>query len=390
MRALTMEELQQLNEIKGENCISIYLPTHRGGKEVTANEDARLLKSLVQKIKFRLTDQGINDGEVQRYLGQVYDLIDNTSFWRDQQDGLAIFLAKDFFRYYRMPYRFDEFTLVSDSFYLKPLIPAFDDRDYYHILAVSLHKIRFFEANRFYINELKLEDIFPENVDEILSYYQFEQSLQMRSQHGGMSSGDNVQYYGQGGSKRDNTPYIKEYFREIDKGIGRITTSTPIPMVIAAVEYLHPIYKEVNTHAEIMEKGIMGNHDMAEPKELHAKSLEIMEPYFHRQRESRRNKYQQLAGSGKTSRDINEIVTAAVNGRIEALFVAKGANMWGKLKDENGLKTELHETFQDNDNCLIDLSAVNTLLNGGETYLVDREYIPQDGAETPVAALFRY
>ncbi|MGK7394598.1 MAG: hypothetical protein ACNS62_08490 [Candidatus Cyclobacteriaceae bacterium M3_2C_046] len=388
---MSIQELEKLSNIQKPNSISIYIPTHRSGKEVNNYEDGKLLKTHTQNIKNNLTAKGWNENDALQYLQPIYDLIDDKGFWRHQLDGLAIFLSEDFFKYYRMPFSFDEFELLSDSFYLKPLLPVFSNDEYYYILALSLDKVRVLEANKFYAHELDLNELFPDGIEEILKFYEdFEQSLQMRSQQTGANEGSQVQYHGQGSAKKDNTPYIKEYFRKINEGLNRIMPSNPKPTVLAGVDYLLPIYKEVNTVAQIVDKGITGNPNDLKTEELFEKSRSIIEPYFNELKEKRKNKYQQLAGTGKASYDIEEIVKASFNGRIEAIFVTKEAHVWGKFTNGDQQKVEMHQQFQDHDSCLVDFSAIKTLLNGGEAFLVDPQHIPEKNVDTGIAAVFRY
>jgi hypothetical protein len=391
MKLLTIKELEELSQVNNDHCISIYMPTHRAGKEVLNQNDARLLKNHYQEIKKALVEEGMHEGQAVDLLEPISKLIGDSDFWRHQIGGLAIFLAKDFFRYHRLPISFSEFHLITHSFYLKPLAQTFSDDEYYFIMALSLKNVRLFEASRYFIHEINLHDLFPEGVEQILDYYQFEESLQFRSKHGGMNSGENAQYYGQGGSKQDVTPYIEEYFRHIDNALSRVMTSSPRPMILAAVDYLHPIFKGVTKTSNVVDEGIMGNPDHKRPDELHEASKKIMEPYFKMQRKRRLEKYSKLAGTGKTSQNLEEIAQAAINGRVEALFVAKGSNAWGRIYENNGdVRVELHPEFQNGDNCLIDRSVVKTLLNGGETYLVEKENIIESTTKTDVAAVFRY
>ena len=391
MKLLTLKELEELYQITNENAISIYLPTHKAGKEVLNQKDARTLKNHYQQIKKKLAGKGMHENEIENLLQPINQLINDGNFWRQQLGGLAIFLSDGFFRYYRLPIPFEEFRLMTTSFYLKPLAQTFSDDEYYFILALSLQNIRLYEANKYFIHEIDLQELFPDGVEEILNYYEFEKSLQMRSQQGGMNSGDNAQYYGQGGSKQDVTPYIEEYFRKIDEGLGRVMTSNPQPMVLAAVDYLHPIFKKVTKTSKVVDKGIMGNPDHLKADELHVQANQIMEPFFKKQRNTRFDKYKELEGTGKTSNDIKEIAKAAMNGRIEALFAQKGNVVWGKIYENNGdQRIELHKEFESGDNCLIDQSIVKTLLNGGETYLVENDNSSEVYDKTGIAALFRY
>lgn len=390
MKPINLSEIQHLHNFQKENLVSIYINTHRFGKEVNENVDAINLKNQLQKVKENLKNKNKSESEIDKLLAPAYQLIEDSGFWAHQLDGLAIFIADDFFEYHQLPYSVDTKVFVSDRFLLKPLLYSFSDNHIYYILTLSLDKVRLLEATEYGIHELDLEKILPEGVNEVLSYYQFEQSLQMRSQQVG-TTGDNKIYHGQGGGKTDNTPYIREYFRKVNDELSRFFSSNkPSQMVLAGVEYLIPIFNEVNSIANIADEFIHGNHDHTKPGELHEKANQIVKPYQLEQQKKRVEKYNQLAGSGKTSYNLEEIVKAAVNGRVEALFLAKNATKWGRLFNDNEPKVEIHREYHDDDNDLLDLTAVNTILNSGETYFVEKEEIPEDTIDTEFAAVFRY
>lgn len=390
MRPISLSEIQHLNDIKKDNLISIYLDTHRYGKEVNEYQDAKNLKSALQQTSANLKDKDISDDKIDNLLQPAYKLVEDNDFWHHQLDGLAIFIAEDFFEYHRLPYQVHNICLVSNRFLLKPLLYSYSDNNIYYILTLSLEKVRLLEATEYGIHELDLEKILPEGVNEVLSYYQFEQSLQMRSQQVGSQGNDKI-YHGQGGGKVDTTPYIKEYFRKVNDELSRFfPSSSTSQIVLAGVEYLIPIFKEVSSIGSIADGFIKGNHDETKPGELHQKANEIMMPYQKELRNNRVAKYNQLAGSGNTSYNLEEIVKASVNGRIEALFVAKDASKWGKLGVENGPKVEIHQEYQEDDNDLVDISAVNTILNSGEAYFVEKDQIPEDTVDADLAAIFRY
>ncbi|MFW5761439.1 MAG: hypothetical protein ACOCXH_10710, partial [Cyclobacteriaceae bacterium] len=316
MKPINLSEIQHLNNFQKENLISIYISTHRFGKEVNENVDATNLKSQLQKVKEILKNKGKHENEIDKLLKPAYNLIDDTGFWSHQLDGLAIFIDDNFFEYHQLPYEVETRTFVSDRFLLKPLLYSFSDNFIYYILTLSLDRIRLLEATEYGIYELDLEKILPEGVNEILNFYQFEQSLQMRSQQIG-TTGEGKIFHGQGGGKSDNTPYIKEYFRKVNDELSRFFSSNkPSQMVLAGVEYLIPIFKEINSLANIANDFIHGNHDHTKPGELHEKANIIMKPYQLELQKKRMEKYNQLAGSGKTSYDLEEIVKAAVNGRV--------------------------------------------------------------------------
>jgi hypothetical protein len=111
-----------------------------------------------------------------------------------------------------------------------------------------------------------------------------------------------------------------------------------------------------------------------------------VQPCFLEAKQVVRAQYQELAGTGRTSTNIKEIVLAACHGRVEVLFVAVGIQQWGRFVPEtNTVHLSAEPTPGDED--LSDLAAIQTVFNGGTVYAVEPEKVP-DGA--PLAAIFRY
>ncbi|MGI8599312.1 MAG: hypothetical protein ACR2KB_08655, partial [Chitinophagaceae bacterium] len=106
MEYINKEDLRELAKIQNENCISIYIPTHKTGREVFDGQDQILLKNQVQKIKNILEEKGLQDMQIVKMLKPLTDLLDDNGFWRHQSHGLAIFLNNKFFKYYRLPITF--------------------------------------------------------------------------------------------------------------------------------------------------------------------------------------------------------------------------------------------------------------------------------------------
>ncbi|HET9226644.1 MAG TPA: hypothetical protein VFR31_08250, partial [Thermoanaerobaculia bacterium] len=96
-----------------------------------------------------------------------------------------------------------------------------------------------------------------------------------------------------------------------------------------------------------------------------------------------------LTGSGRSSTDLNEVLPAAHDGRVESLFVARGVRVWGSW-DGQGRKLhfQLDKDGPRNGNeDLLDLAAVQTYLNGGKVFVVDQQEVPEGKS---LAAVFRY
>jgi hypothetical protein len=82
--------------------------------------------------------------------------------------------------------------------------------------------------------------------------------------------------------------------------------------------------------------------------------------------------------------DLEAVVTAAYEGRVETLFVALGHQVWGVFDPATG-RVEQHKEALFGDVELLDLAAAHTLLHGRTVYAVEQEQVP---SKTDVAAIF--
>lgn len=390
MDVLSKEKLERLANFQGINCVSIYIPTHSKGKEVNEQKDAKLLKNHFQDVKNYIKDnKNIPENTVLGYLEPIHKLIEDADFWRHQSQGLAVFLGDDFFEYYKLPYAVESYGLVSNGFHLGQLLPAYQPHeDQYYILAVSMGRVRLFDATPHNIEEVDLPDKVPQGTDDALSYYDFEKNLQHHSSSPAGGGNDPV-YHGQGGNGGLDRAYLKEYFRHLDDTIHPILENKRCPVILAAVDFLHPVFKAANKSFNLHAQGLTGNFDEIKKHEIHAQSLEIISPQHEQMREKFNEKYQELAGTGKASYDINDIAPAALDGRIDTLFIVKGAHKWGVINREDN-SVILHDEKRENDRDLVSKAAVDTVLNGGNTYFVDKEQLPEEVEDAEMAAVFRW
>jgi hypothetical protein len=158
------------------------------------------------------------------------------------------------------------------------------------------------------------------------------------------------------------------------------------PLVVATVDHLIPIYRDANTYANLAEKGLTGNPKAVADEVLRDRALEVLDPRFGEERAAAAGRFEQLAGTGRTSRELDQVVVAAHQSRVDALFVPAGRQRWGRY-DADSTAVEIHASEEPGDQDLLDLAAVQSLSRGARVFVVDPEEIP-NGNE--VAAVFRF
>lgn len=382
MKSLSKDELKILMRKQKGPCISMFMPAYRAGAEIQQNQIR--FRNLLREAEEKLTAAGCRATEAKALLEPVHVLSGNVPFWRQQNCGLAIFISTDTFRHYCLPINFDELIIVADRFHVKPLLPALSGDGRYYILTLSQKGSRLYEGTKQSIGEIQIETI-PKNLAEALQYDELEK--QIRFHRGTPRGGERGSMMSGGGAELDDAKEnISKYFRQIDKGLHDLLRGERVPLVLAGVDYLFPIYREVNTYPHLMEDGIPGNPKGISTEQLHRLALEIVGPYFQKAENDAIAQYRQSSGTGLTSSDIKEIIHAACDGRVGLLFIAMGHRQWG-IFDMDSKDVQLHEKIETGSEDLLDFSAIQTLLNGGTVYSLPREKMPDD---KPIAAVFRY
>lgn len=383
MEPITKDDLEELMNEHGSRCVSIYLPTHRTLPE--ARQDPIRFKNLLREAETSLGKEGLRTSELHDFLKPVEAVLDDPLFWRYQGDGLAVFLANSFFKTFRLPLSFKELCVVTDHFHIKPLLRLFSSDEHFFILALSLNEVRLIEGTRYGAREIELENA-PQSLAEILAGYDVEQQLQFHTRAQGVGGERAAVFHGQGGGVDDVKPRIVEYFRRIDRSVGVTLKDQQAPLLLAGVESLFPLYREANTYASLLEDGIAGNPEPLRAEELRKRGMETVEPVFLKAERDAIERYKALSGTGRTSNDLNEIIVSAHHGRVEVLFAPLGVEVWGRYDEKTG-SVIVHDQVERSDRDLLDMSAVQTLLNRGSVYMVEPETVPSGGL---LSAILRY
>ncbi len=388
MDRLSKKEIKMLLEQHDGPCVSIFLPTSRGGIE--SQQDELRLRHKIRDSENRLLLENIRSTEVGKLLEPFNALLDDGDFWLHTIDGLAIFRTSEMFNHYRLPFSFKEQVVVSNHFYLKPLLPFLATGGRFYILALSQKAVRLLEGTCFSIQELELPETVPTNLAEALKYEEAENEVSFYSSSSGALVGKGGRkaaiFYGYGVGHDDSKDHLLRYFQPIDGGLHELLRNESTPLVLAGVEYLFPIYQQANTYPCLLREGVPGNPDKLSSDELHEAAWEVVEPYLKRVQEKAAAQYSDNVGTSRTSNNIREIMPAAYYGQIGSLFVAIDQEVWGHF-DPTSNTIHVHKEARFRDDDLLDEAATQTILHGGSVYAVEQSKVP---GEAMLAAIFRY
>lgn len=385
MTIITTEELRDLATVRNTASASIYMPTHRTGREVM--QDRIRLKNLLMESETYLQASDLTALQVDGILNPIRALLDDTVFWQHQSDGLAIFLTTDFARLYRVPYPFEPVAVVAPRFHLKPLLPLLSGNGRFYILTLSQEEIRLLQGTHYSLSQVEIEGV-PQGLPEALR----KDLGRDVSFHTGTSASRGrlrpAVFHGHGAAEMSKKQEILRYFRLVDAGLQELLHDEQAPLILVGLEYVLPIYREANTYPHLLGEDIKEDPASLDDATLHHRAWGLVGPLFRTTEEEARTRYLALSGehSERAEDDLTDIVAAAYFGRIDTLFVPLGVHQWGTFDEATGeITLEDSATLANTD--LLDAAAAQTLLNKGVVYAVAPEDIPGTGG---LAAILRF
>lgn len=374
--AFTRDDLDVLLNTEKGPCVSVYLPTHRSGKKTLQN---------VTRFKNAM-------GAVQELIPEidpepVMGLVEDTAFWQHQNEGFAMFISPDFLRIYRLPRRFSEVVAVADRFHLTPVMPLVVYDSVFFILALSQNECKLFKCTMQTCREIRPKNL-PESLAQALRFDLQEKQLQFHTaspapRQGGKKS---VAFHGHGVNTDEDKTRILRYFQAIDKALTDFLGSRNEPLILAGVDYLHPLYKTANSYPHLLEEGIKGNMEEEKIQDLHGAGAKIVEPVIRQDLDRAVKQYHDLKGTGRTANDLEQIVKESTAGRISHLVFSEDEHAWGEFIPEQGTVI-LHAEKQKQDQDLLNTAVCHAMRNGASVFPVPGTQMPD---QSPAAAVFRY
>jgi hypothetical protein len=381
METLTARDLHDLVAVNGEGCISIFMPTHATGRE--GKQDSIRLKNLIAAAEEQLTKVGMNRSEIQE-LTEPLSNLPRQDDWSTRKSGLAIFRSKNLMSYYQSALSFEESLVVGRQFYIKPLLPAVRPHLQFFVLAISRNHVRLLKATSDGFETVELLGL-PTGMEKALNLQTADRGEQVHSGMCGDFGKEAGVFHGQGGHRDTLKEEFEEYCRLIDESMRPQVRQMPWPVILAGVGYEVALFREVSDCKTIACDALHGTFDYVTDRELYEHALPIARRDFDLKRQAAFMRYRTSVERILTSDDVEEIVSAAYEGKIDTLFVDCSARLFGRYDLEKKSVDITDDRAPEFD--LIEGSAVETIRHRGTVYAAMRDELPK---KVSMCALLRF
>jgi Bacterial archaeo-eukaryotic release factor family 3 len=379
------EDLLELLARPGRWCVSIYLPAPVPGGE--PGEGPLTAWNLLRDAEERLLDRGLNARQVDAILDPARRFAADHLFWRAPGTGVAVFLSPEGTRVLRLPRRFAPSVDVGERHRIAPLVPLLAGPERFFILALSENRVRLLRGSRDGVSAIEMGDI-PRSLTDALGEDDANPRFTDRpARRQPTPFGSATSPRARRAGVHDVRIDFERYFTRVDAGVSRALRGESAPLVLAAVRFLLPIYRAVNSYPHVLDGGIEGNPDATGDDELYRRALRVVGPIVAAAREAAIRSCRELLanGSGRAVDALAAVLPAADAGCVACLVVAAETRRWGRFDRGTGAVFE-HDATYPGDEDLIELAIVRTLENRGGVHVVAAADVPGRG---PVAAVLR-
>jgi hypothetical protein len=384
----TLAEFKALALIKGETCVSLYLPVSPLVDNIRANRIA--FKDIAREALSQLREAGADKSKIavfeERFdhiAGADHDVQDEDkirkrqrakpdeidTFWHYQANGLAVLTTPGMMRMFRLPNRPRPLAEVADRFHLTPLIRAMTSPHDVFVLALAEESVRLIHAFvDFPPERLQIPNL-PRNAEEATR----RPSIHVRAPRRRLQNleGEKVLSH--------------QYVRKVEQAIPTVLAGRNAPLVLAAEEPLASMFRSLNTYPRLADEMIEGNPDLTTDAELEDAAIPILDRLYSRELKAVIALYDELKPRRATT-DVSYAAHAATAGVIDQLLVDLDAVVPGLVSDIDGSVTysasDDAETYS-----VVDEVARRALCTGARVLGARKEELPD---RAPLAAILRY
>jgi hypothetical protein len=381
MNTFTIDALNQLLAPHQAPCISIYMPTARGGAGVL--EDPRRFKDLVDKAEAQLR-QGYGPSIINPLLERLRNDFnaERGEVWQHQLDGLAVFASPDYFSAVRLQRKMPEYVEVADSFHVKPLIRFLQTAGRYHVLCLTRKDVRLLEGNRDALDEIELVGLAGKTI-----YDAFGEEVNPPHASNAQGESKRAPDRPRESTPEEGVPHLDRWLRMVDRVIwDNHSKVSGLPLILCALPENQSAFRAISKNQSLVVTGVNVDPNHVPLERIRQEAWSIVEPYYHDRTKGLIDQFHVAKNWKAAGEDVKDVAEAAFQGRIATLLVDATKQVGGKLDPQTGA-AELGELARPDVDDLIDDTAETVLKMGGQVMVIPPELMPTD---TGVAAIYRY
>lgn len=300
--------------------------------------------------------------------------------------SVAVFRSPDVFQVVLLDDEVADHVALGSHFYIRPLLSDLVRNRSFYLLALSQKNTRLLHCTSRSSEEIAFPGEIKTDFNVWMNQVKPDHTAVYNAMAASAQGGSGPSALAPKGADREaKDEYLSHFFKQIDRGVNEILRGKTELLVLCAVEYEIPVYREVNRYPHLSPEEVRGAPNSLKSGEMHARAIEALQRSYSRQVDESLAEWNHRVGGGASSR-LKDVVTAAHDGRVLTLLVSDSQRKTGTF-DEATHSVKGRETGGAEDEDLINAAAVQTILHAGDVFVAPHAKMPNGSL---MAAIFRY
>lgn len=368
-----------------DSAVSIYFPVD---PEIT---DARThldrVKGLFARAEEELRARGASSRQCDTVLQPGRNAAAQIDFRAHRAPSFAVFSSTNFARAFALPIAVPAEVEVGHRFYIKPLLPLINSGPSYFVLALNASRGRLLECYEGgWIDRTPPALQRPPDVGAESDFQETNAGNPATPHRRTAANAVGSHTYESPDEVRKTQ--IIEYLRRASSAVADALKADHRPVILVADPAIGGHFRKLTGLRQLAPEGVSAN-----PNGLGNGRLAEMARAVHRspERSARDEVLDKVnaranAGDPAVATHLNDIVSAAHFGRVDAVVVAADDAVWGRFDDASGVVT-VHGRPQREDDELLNEIVSETLRKGGRAFALSRQELPR---QSLAVATLRY
>lgn len=384
----TLDDLKALLSGTGP-CLTVYMALSNAstaGRNPNAKENELRWRECLQSAEAQASQFG---EAAQQLIDSVRNFEsvfpeNNGELRLHQGKSVALFRSADISQIIELDNGVTERAVIGRSFYVRPLVGELVHARNFYLLAFSQKNTRLLHCTMHSSEELAFPEGFKTDFEAWMNQAKPDHTAVNNAMAvGGAGSVRPDALAPKGSDAEDRDEYLSHFAKHIANGVGQVLKGRTEPLVLCAVEYEVPIYREVNSYPHLAPEAVHGAPNGLKSGEMHARAIEALNRCYDLKVDEALADWNHRVGGGASSH-LEEVVTAAHDGRVLTLLASDTQDATGFFDEStNTVRTKGQGRKED----LVNEAIVQTILHAGKVLIVNQAKMPENAA---LAATYRF
>lgn len=369
-----------------ELSVSLYVGLEPQQRDLRVAEGKA--QALLGSAQEELTRRGVPKRTQARILDRVRGALSDLDLRKHRDPGLAVLATSDSTQVLALPEPVGSQAVVGHHFFIRPLLRILRDASFF-VLTINAHGARLLECSRYHWSERPAPAL-KKTLEEVMARTEldagFQQSPATRPHVGSPAAAVKAHAYELpvDVAKTEFVTHLQRLAAAVEaelKGDRR-------PVVLVAEAETAGHFRKLTKLPTLLPDGVTVFPNGQGDAELVARAREIVGDPDEAAISAVLDQVNARLGSNQRAVAIrlDDVVTAAHDGRAVAVIVAADEKVWGRFDPRTRIVIA-HTTPAPDDDELLNEIVIQTLSKGGQAFALPREQLPR---QAMAVAILRY